>query len=223
MQPTPQPLLTYPPLPTPSPACLLFITFILISLKLSHKLKFVLSLFSPPLLCLAHKWQTKIFYVHPKLSKYCSPPAILVLLCLSFFFRLFWLLVFFRQFHFCHCSAVGVVVAVVVVSAAAAPSLQRPHCKLSRPPPNLLGWHTTRQRLCSVDVAVVVAVVVCCRFSFVVVIFVLWSAKTCRCLFCCFCCWAYIYNIFLLRLCSHIFVVLSLCLSYKHVLYYMLI
>lgn len=74
-----------PILPTPSLACLLFITFILISLKLSHKLKFVLSLFSPPLLCLAHKWQTKIFYVHPKLSKYCSPPAILVLLCLSFF------------------------------------------------------------------------------------------------------------------------------------------
>lgn len=52
-----------------------------------------------------------------------------------------------------------------------APSLQRPHCKLSHPPPpSLLGWRTTRQRLCSVDVVVAV---VCCRFSFVVVIFVL--------------------------------------------------
>lgn len=89
-----------PILPTPSPACLLFITFILISLKLSHKLKFVLSLFSSPLLCLAHKWQTKIFYVHPKLSKYCSPPAILVLLCLSFFSPLLASRSFFGNFIF---------------------------------------------------------------------------------------------------------------------------
>lgn len=173
MQPTPQPLHTYPP-------------YTFFSLPAFHYFHTNFIETQPQAQVRSVPILTPAAVSGPQMADYnflCTPETLKILqpaghfgFTVSFlFFRLFWLLVFFRQFHFCHCSAVivVVVVAVVVVSAAAAPSLQRPHCKLSRPPPNLLGWHTTRQRLCSVDVAVVVAVVVCCRFSFVVVIFVL--------------------------------------------------
>lgn len=122
---------------------MLFITFILISYKLSHKLKFVLSLFPPP----SHHsrccvWPTNArlqFSMNTRNSQNIAARRPFWFYSVFLFFRLFWLLIFFSAISFlplfccccCRCCC-GV--------CCRAPSLQRPHCKLSRPPPNLLGW-----------------------------------------------------------------------------------
>lgn len=116
-----------PPLPaTPSLACLagkmLFITFILISYKLSHKLKFVLSLFPPRSTHAAVSGPQMADYkfsMYTRNSQNIAARRPFWFYSVFLFFASFGFSFFFRQFHFCHCSVVVVVVTVVVVSAAA--------------------------------------------------------------------------------------------------------